>query len=211
MYLYIYILMPIEKLCLFIFVAIAATDGNSMGASGDNDSKDSHANAEKDWFHEDMDSSHYHHADDYEDDFDSDNDFDESYSSRGKRKRGSRPRRSNATVDGTPKRGRKGGGTFISLVMLIVYKYLNLTDYYFPLIQVIDVVMQPMETQQIGEDVVVQAIMLTLRLQQLRLPRLLRMQQALRPLQQQVDSMQRTPTQHHQYRLSTKPHSQLWY
>ncbi|EDW01435.1 GH21439 [Drosophila grimshawi] len=91
--------------------AIAATDGNSMGASGDNDSKDSHANAEKDWFHEDMDSSHYHHADDYEDDFDSDNDFDESYSSRGKRKRGSRPRRSNATVDGTPKRGRKGGGS----------------------------------------------------------------------------------------------------
>ncbi|EDW61232.1 zinc finger protein ubi-d4 [Drosophila virilis] len=90
--------------------AIVATDGNSMGASGDNDSKDSHANAEKDWFHEDMDSSHYHHADDYEDDFDSDNDFDESYSSRGKRKRGSRPRRSNATVDGTPKRGRKGGG-----------------------------------------------------------------------------------------------------
>ncbi|KRG04871.1 uncharacterized protein Dmoj_GI20660, isoform B [Drosophila mojavensis] len=90
--------------------AIAATDGNSMGASGDNDSKDSHANAEKDWFHEDMDSSHYHHADDYEDDFDSDNDFDESYSSRGKRKRGSRPRRTNANVDGTPKRGRKGGG-----------------------------------------------------------------------------------------------------
>ncbi|XP_060656322.1 zinc finger protein DPF3 [Drosophila nasuta] len=91
--------------------AIAATDGNSMGASGDNDSKDSHANAEKDWFHEDMDSSHYHHADDYEDDFDSDNDFDESYSSRGKRKRGSRSRRSNANVDGTPKRGRKGGGS----------------------------------------------------------------------------------------------------
>ncbi|KAH8413678.1 hypothetical protein KR222_003293 [Zaprionus bogoriensis] len=89
---------------------IAATDGNSMGASGDNDSKDSHANAEKDWFHEDIDSSHYHHVDDYEDDFDSDNDFDESYSSRGKRKRGSRPRRTNTNVEGTPKRGRKGGG-----------------------------------------------------------------------------------------------------
>ncbi|EDW72090.1 uncharacterized protein Dwil_GK10624 [Drosophila willistoni] len=89
---------------------IAATDGNSMGASGDNDSKDSHANAEKEWFHEDLESSHYHHGDDYEDDFDSDNDFDESYSSRGKRKRGSRPRRSNANVEGTPKRGRKGGG-----------------------------------------------------------------------------------------------------
>ncbi|KAH8373023.1 hypothetical protein KR009_010527 [Drosophila setifemur] len=90
--------------------AIVATDGNSMGASGDNDSKDSHANAEKDWFHEDMDTTHYHHGDDYEDDFDSDNDFDESYTSRGKRKRGSRPRRSNANVEGTPKRGRKGGG-----------------------------------------------------------------------------------------------------
>ncbi|XP_030377909.1 zinc finger protein ubi-d4 [Scaptodrosophila lebanonensis] len=90
---------------------IAATDGNSMGASGDNDSKDSHANAEKEWFHEEMDVSHYHHADDYEDDFESDNDFDESYSSRGKRKRSSRPRRSNANADGTPKRGRKGGGS----------------------------------------------------------------------------------------------------
>lgn len=115
------LLIPIDKLYLFAFVAIAATDGNSMGASGDNDSKDSHANAEKDWFHEDMDTSHYHHADDYEDDFDSDNDFDESYSSRGKRKRGSRPRRSNATVDGTPKRGRKGGGMFSSLVVLFHY------------------------------------------------------------------------------------------
>ncbi|KAH8309997.1 zinc finger protein ubi-d4 B isoform X1 [Drosophila kikkawai] len=90
--------------------AIVAADGNSMGASGDNDSKDSHANAEKEWFHEDLDSSHYHHGDDYEDDFDSDNDFDESYTSRGKRKRGSRPRRSNANAEGTPKRGRKGGG-----------------------------------------------------------------------------------------------------
>lgn len=116
-----YLLIPIDKLYLFVFVAIAATDGNSMGASGDNDSKDSHANAEKDWFHEDMDTSHYHHADDYEDDFDSDNDFDESYSSRGKRKRGSRPRRSNATVDGTPKRGRKGGGMFNTLVVLFDY------------------------------------------------------------------------------------------
>ncbi|XP_001357517.2 zinc finger protein DPF3 [Drosophila persimilis] len=92
--------------------AIAATDGNSMGASGDNDSKDSHANAEKEWFHDEIDSSHYHHGgDDYEDDFDSDNDFDESYSNRGKRKRSSRPRRSNANVEGTPKRGRKGGGS----------------------------------------------------------------------------------------------------
>ncbi|XP_052854729.1 zinc finger protein ubi-d4 isoform X2 [Drosophila gunungcola] len=88
--------------------ATAATDGNSMGASGDNDSKDSHANAEKEWFHEEMDTSHYHHGDDYEDDFDSDNDFDESYTSRGKRKKGSRPRRTIANVEGTPKRGRKG-------------------------------------------------------------------------------------------------------
>ncbi|XP_016973576.1 zinc finger protein DPF3 isoform X2 [Drosophila rhopaloa] len=87
---------------------IVATDGNSMGASGDNDSKDSHANAEKEWFHEEMDTSHYHHGDDYEDDFDSDNDFDESYTSRGKRKKGSRLRRTNANVEGTPKRGRKG-------------------------------------------------------------------------------------------------------
>ncbi|XP_070070041.1 uncharacterized protein d4 isoform X2 [Drosophila takahashii] len=90
--------------------AIAATDGNSMGASGDNDSKDSHANAEKEWFHDEMDTSHYHHGDDYEDDLDSDNDFDESYTSRGKRKKGSRSRRTNASVEGTPKRGRKGGG-----------------------------------------------------------------------------------------------------
>ncbi|XP_070854942.1 uncharacterized protein d4 isoform X4 [Drosophila suzukii] len=82
-----------------------------MGASGDNDSKDSHANAEKEWFHDEMDTSHYHHGDDYEDDFDSDNDFDESYTSRGKRKKCSRPRRTNASVEGTPKRGRKGGGT----------------------------------------------------------------------------------------------------
>ncbi|KAH8272016.1 hypothetical protein KR018_000832 [Drosophila ironensis] len=88
---------------------IVATDGNSMGASVDNDSKDSHANPEKEWFHEDMDSSHYHHGDDFEDEFDSDNDFDESYTSRGKRKRGARPRRSNASTDSTPKRGRKGG------------------------------------------------------------------------------------------------------
>lgn len=191
--------MPIDKLCLFVLVAIAATDGNSMGASGDNDSKDSHANAEKDWFHDDMDSSHYHHADDYEDDFDSDNDFDESYSSRGKRKRGSRPRRSNATVDGTPKRGRKGGGMFHYLVMLFFYTNPNLTHYYFVRIQAIDVVMQPMVTQQIVGDVGVLAIMLTLRLQQQRLPRQLHMQQALPQLQQQVDFMQRTPTQHHQY------------
>ncbi|XP_016927082.3 zinc finger protein ubi-d4 B isoform X1 [Drosophila suzukii] len=91
--------------------AIIATDANSMGASGDNDSKDSHANAEKEWFHDEMDTSHYHHGDDYEDDFDSDNDFDESYTSRGKRKKCSRPRRTNASVEGTPKRGRKGGGT----------------------------------------------------------------------------------------------------
>ncbi|XP_036331669.1 zinc finger protein ubi-d4 A isoform X2 [Rhagoletis pomonella] len=92
--------------------AIVAADGNSMSASGDNDSKDSHANAEKDWFHEDIDMSHYHHVDDFEEDFESDNDFDESYSSRGKRKRGSRSaRRSTAAVDGTPKRGRKGGGS----------------------------------------------------------------------------------------------------
>ncbi|XP_037946812.1 zinc finger protein DPF3-like [Teleopsis dalmanni] len=87
--------------------AIAAADGNSMSASGDNDSKDSHPNAEKEWFHEDMDISHYHHVDDFEEDFESDNDFDESYSSRGKRKRGSRSRRVNTTLDGTPKRGRK--------------------------------------------------------------------------------------------------------
>ncbi|XP_053962633.1 zinc finger protein ubi-d4 B [Anastrepha ludens] len=92
--------------------AIVAADGNSMSASGDNDSKDSHANAEKDWFHEDIDMSHYHHVDDFEEDFESDNDFDESYSSRGKRKRGSRSaRKSTAVADGTPKRGRKGGGS----------------------------------------------------------------------------------------------------
>ncbi|EDV59905.1 zinc finger protein ubi-d4 [Drosophila erecta] len=90
--------------------AIAATDGNSMGASGDNDSKDSHANVEKEWFHDEMDTSHYHHGDEFEDDFDSDNDFDESYTSRGKRKKCTRPRRTNANVEGTPKRGRKGGG-----------------------------------------------------------------------------------------------------
>ncbi|XP_067631946.1 zinc finger protein ubi-d4 B [Eurosta solidaginis] len=90
--------------------AIVAADGNSMSASGDNDSKDSHANAEKDWFHEDIDMSHYHHVDDFEEDFESDNDFDESYSSRGKRKRGTRSgRRSTVTTDGTPKRGRKSG------------------------------------------------------------------------------------------------------
>ncbi|XP_043064360.1 zinc finger protein DPF3 isoform X2 [Drosophila ficusphila] len=89
--------------------AIVATDGNSMGASGDNDSKDSHANAEKDWLNEEVDTPHYHQGDDYEDDFDSDNDFDESYTSRGKRKKGSRTRRTNANVEGTPKRGRKGG------------------------------------------------------------------------------------------------------
>ncbi|XP_011192586.1 zinc finger protein ubi-d4 B [Zeugodacus cucurbitae] len=92
--------------------AIVAADGNSMSASGDNDSKDSHANPEKDWFHEDIDMSHYHHVDDFEDEFESDNDYDESYSSRGKRKRGSRSsRKSTATADGTPKRGRKGGGS----------------------------------------------------------------------------------------------------
>ncbi|XP_075169922.1 double PHD fingers d4 [Haematobia irritans] len=94
--------------------AALTADGNSMSASGDNDSKDSHANAEKEWFHEDMEMS-YHHHEDFEDDFESDNDFDESYSARGKRKRGTtgttRWRKSNATVDGTPKRGRKGGGT----------------------------------------------------------------------------------------------------
>lgn len=85
-----------------------------MSASGDNDSKDSHANAEKEWFHEDMDISHYHHVDEFEEDFESDNDFDESYSSRGKRKRGARTvgRRSNPATDGTPKRGRKGGSRF---------------------------------------------------------------------------------------------------
>lgn len=95
----------------FHLLAIVAADGNSMSASGDNDSKDSHANPEKDWFHEDIDMSHYHHVDDFEEDFESDNDYDESYSSRGKRKRGSRSsRKSTATADGTPKRGRKGGG-----------------------------------------------------------------------------------------------------
>lgn len=87
-----------------------------MSASGDNDSKDSHANAEKEWFHEDMEMSYHHHVDDFEDDFESDNDFDESYSARGKRKRGTsgttRWRKSNASVDGTPKRGRKGGGEY---------------------------------------------------------------------------------------------------
>ncbi|XP_017065547.1 supporter of activation of yellow protein isoform X2 [Drosophila eugracilis] len=88
--------------------AIISTDGNSIGTSGDNDSKDSHANAEKEWFHDEIDPSHYHHGDDYEDDFDSDNDFDESYSSRGKRKKGSRLRRTNASMEGTPRRGRKG-------------------------------------------------------------------------------------------------------
>ncbi|XP_039956379.1 zinc finger protein ubi-d4 B [Bactrocera tryoni] len=93
--------------------AIVAADGNSMSASGDNDSKDSHANPEKDWFHEDIDMSHYHHVDDFEEDFESDNDYDDiAYSSRGKRKRGSRSaRKSTATADGTPKRGRKGGGS----------------------------------------------------------------------------------------------------
>ncbi|XP_005180949.1 zinc finger protein ubi-d4 B [Musca domestica] len=96
--------------------AALTADGNSMSASGDNDSKDSHANAEKEWFHDDMEMS-YHHHEDFEDDFESDNDFDESYSARGKRKRGTaggggtRWRRSNAASDGTPKRGRKGGGT----------------------------------------------------------------------------------------------------
>uniref|UniRef100_A0A1I8PQU3 DPF1-3 N-terminal domain-containing protein n=2 Tax=Stomoxys calcitrans TaxID=35570 RepID=A0A1I8PQU3_STOCA len=95
--------------------AALTADGNSMSASGDNDSKDSHANAEKEWFHEDMEMT-YHHHEDFEDDFESDNDFDESYSARGKRKRGTatgstRWRKSNTSVDGTPKRGRKGGGT----------------------------------------------------------------------------------------------------
>ncbi|XP_065369977.1 zinc finger protein DPF3 isoform X2 [Calliphora vicina] len=92
--------------------AALTADGNSMSASGDNDSKDSHANAEKEgWFHEDIEMSYHHHVDDFEDDFESDNDFDESYSARGKRKRGgggTRWRKGNTSVDGTPKRGRKG-------------------------------------------------------------------------------------------------------
>lgn len=88
-----------------------------MSASGDNDSKDSHPNAEKEWFHEDMDMSHYHHVDDFEEDFESDIDFDESYSSRGKRKRGTRSaRKISSNLESTPKRGRKGGGKFITII-----------------------------------------------------------------------------------------------
>jgi len=94
-----------------------------MGASGDNDSKDSHANVEKEWFHDEMDTSHFHHGDEFEDDFDSDNDFDESYTSRGKRKKCSRPRRTNANVEGTPKRGRKGGGEYKFIKLMNCKRY----------------------------------------------------------------------------------------
>ncbi|KAH8265684.1 hypothetical protein KR026_001191 [Drosophila bipectinata] len=103
---------------------IVAADGNSLGASGDNDSKDSHVNAEKEWFHEEMDVSHYHHGDDYDDDFDSDNDFDESYTSRGKRKRGTRPRRSNSHAESTPKRGRKGDDKLKYFLLFSIYCFI---------------------------------------------------------------------------------------
>lgn len=92
-------------------ISALTTDGNSLSASGDNDSKDSHANAEKEWFHDDIDIGYHHHVDDFDDDFESDNDYDESYNSRGKRKRGARWRKgANPSIDGTPKRGRKSGG-----------------------------------------------------------------------------------------------------
>lgn len=80
-------------------------DGNSLGASGDNDSKDGHPNAEKEWFYEDMELTH---VEEFEEDFDSDADFDDSYSNR-KRKRAKPAKKLPVNPDATPKRGRKGG------------------------------------------------------------------------------------------------------
>ncbi|XP_055839721.1 zinc finger protein ubi-d4 B isoform X2 [Episyrphus balteatus] len=80
-------------------------DGNSLGATADNDSKDSHPNPEKEWFYEDMELSH---VEEFEEDFDSDADFDDSYSNR-KRKRAKPAKKPPANPDATPKRGRKGG------------------------------------------------------------------------------------------------------
>lgn len=80
-------------------------DGNSLGASADNDSKDSHPNPEKEWFYEDMELAH---VEEFEEDFDSDADFDDSYSNR-KRKRAKPTKKPPANPDATPKRGRKGG------------------------------------------------------------------------------------------------------
>lgn len=75
-----------------------------MGASADNDSKDSHGAPEKEWFYEDMES----HVDDFEEDFESDMDFDESYSK--KKRRGRVPKKAPADRgETTPKRGRGGG------------------------------------------------------------------------------------------------------
>lgn len=77
-----------------------------MSASGDNDSKDSHQNTEKEWFYEDMEITH---VDDFEEDFESDVDFEESYSSR-KRKRPKLAKKVPVNTESTPKRGRKSGG-----------------------------------------------------------------------------------------------------
>lgn len=93
----------------------ASNDSNSLGASADNDSKDSHGIPEKEWFYEEMDMSH---VDDFEEDIESDMDFDESYSK--KKRRGRVPKKPPVERgEGTPKRGRGGGrgkSFFISLL-----------------------------------------------------------------------------------------------
>ncbi|XP_055919968.1 zinc finger protein ubi-d4 B [Eupeodes corollae] len=85
--------------------SVIQPDGNSLGATADNDSKDGHPMPEKEWFYEDLELSH---VDEFEEDFDSDADFDDSYSNR-KRKRAKPTKKPPANPDATPKRGRKGG------------------------------------------------------------------------------------------------------
>ncbi|KAL5286969.1 DPF2 family protein [Megaselia abdita] len=89
-------------------VNTASNDSNSLGTSGDNDSKDSHGNPEKEWWKSEVDELDMSHVEDFEEDFESDMDFDESYSK--KKRRGRIPKKAPAERgEGTPKRGRGGG------------------------------------------------------------------------------------------------------
>lgn len=97
----------------------ASNDSNSLGTSGDNDSKDSHGNPEKEWFYDEMDMSH---VDDFEEDFESDMDFDESYTK--KKRRGRIPKKPPVERgEGTPKRGRGGGRGNLFYVFLLLISF----------------------------------------------------------------------------------------
>lgn len=87
---------------------VPITDGTTVNPAVDTDSKDSHRNDEKEWYYDEMELSH--HVDNFEEDPESDMDFDESYSSKRRRRKGAGVSKKTIVIPEVPivKRGRRG-------------------------------------------------------------------------------------------------------